>query len=86
MDFTTAANSWLIDYDLVRTDEPTGPYPPGSVWAAPRIDQAVEVMRHIRDHPETISAKGALARTDAVDAASLEHYAERLDSHLRRIL
>lgn len=86
MDFTTPENSWLIDFDLMQTEEQTGPYPAGSVWARPSVDQAVEVMRHIRQDPSLIKAKGALAHRDAIEAASTENYAQRLDLELRRIL
>ena len=47
MDFTNYENSWLVGYQMMRTDERTGPYPEGSVWASPNLDEAIDVMRHV---------------------------------------
>jgi len=86
MDFTTDANSWLVDYTMMATDAQTGPYPPGSVWASPDVESVVEIMRSIRRDPSQIRAKAELATFDAREAASLDRYARRLDAELRRVL
>lgn len=86
MDFTTPANSWLVDYHLIATQEQTGPYPAGSVWALPSVDSAAELMRAARDHPATVERKQTRAIHDAWETASLDRYAARLDSHLDRVL
>ncbi len=85
MDFTTEANSWLVDYDLMATTEQTGPYPPGSVWASPRVDSAVDYMRAVAADRSAVAAKAERARTDALAATSLDAYAARLDEQLRRV-
>ena len=86
MDFTNAANSWLVDYDLITIDEPAGPYPQGSMWAAPRVDHAVELLRRIRDDRSAIDIKAALARDAALVAGSLERYAQRLGERLKTVM
>lgn len=86
MDFTNDTNSWLVGYEMMRTEERTGPYPEGSVWASPNLDEASDIMRHIGDHRAEIDVKAALAHRDALEAASLERYARRLNEHLRRVL
>jgi glycosyltransferase involved in cell wall biosynthesis len=86
MDFTNNVNSWLIGYDMMRTDERTGPYPEGSVWASPRLEEAVETMRQIGANRSEIAVKAEHAHRDALEAASLERYAQRLDEQLRRVL
>lgn len=86
MDFTNERNSWLVDFEMVEIDERTGPYPEGSVWASPKLDHATEVMRHVSDHRSEIEVRGRLAHADAVEAASLENYAQRLNAQLRRVL
>ncbi len=86
MDFTTNHNSWLVDYDMIRIEERTGPYPEGSVWASPRIEDAIEVMRSVDADRSEIINKGKRARDDALKAASLESYASRLDEQLKRVL
>jgi len=85
MDFTTDANSWLVDYEMIATDEQTGPYPSGSIWASPNVDSATDLLRHAANNPAEVKTKAVRARRDALDAASLERYAERLDAQLRRI-
>lgn len=86
MDFTTDENSWLVDYTMMATEEPTGPYPPGSVWASPNVDSAADLMRSIAGDRSQVAAKRDRAITDAREAASLDRYAERLDAQLRRVL
>ena len=56
------------------------------MWASPRVEDAVEVMRYIQSHRKEIATKSELAYIDALEAASLESYAKRLDEHLRRVL
>lgn len=85
MDFTTAENSWLVDFKMIATDEQTGPYPAGSIWASPNVDSATDLLRHVANNRDEVKAKGERARRDALDAASLGRYAERLDAQLRRI-
>lgn len=47
MDFTTAANAALVDYDLVVAEDAHGPYPAGTVWAEIRIHDAAAKMRRM---------------------------------------
>ena len=86
MDFTNDENSWLVDYSIIRTDEQTGPYPAGAVWAKPRREAAVEAMRQARADRSEVAEKGGLARHDALEAASLEMYARRLQERLSNVL
>ncbi len=86
MDFTNDANSWLVGYDMMKTEEQTGPYPKGSVWGSPRLTDAIEIMRRIGDNRSEIASKAEAAYRDALSAASLESYASRLQEHLRRVL
>lgn len=85
MDFTSDTNSWLVDYEIVSTDEQTGPYPVGSIWARPSLESATSMMRQAFDDRAGVAAKAGLARSDALEAASLEKYAARLDAELRRV-
>lgn len=86
MDFTTAENSWLIDYELIRTDQIAGPYPAGSIWALPDFEHIVETMRHVASRPGEMTDKSVRAGVDAREAASLSRYASDLGQHLRRVL
>jgi glycosyltransferase involved in cell wall biosynthesis len=86
VDFTTTANSWLVDYRLIATKNQSGPYPAGSVWASPDIDSAADLMRWVRDHPTEVDTKRRTAMADARKTASLERYAQRLDQQLSKVL
>ncbi len=86
MDFTTAENSWLVDYELIRTDEIAGPYPKGSIWALPDREHAAMLMRRAASHPAEVAAKAEVAKQAAVEAASLDRYAGALSENLRRVL
>ncbi|MDP8958506.1 MAG: glycosyltransferase family 4 protein [Actinomycetota bacterium] len=86
MDFTSNDNSWLVDYRLIATDEQTGPYPAGSIWASPNVDSTAELMRAAYNNPAEVERKRQRAMVDARETASLERYAARLDAQLRRVL
>lgn len=85
MDFTTAENSWLVDYSLIATDEQLGPYPPGAVWASPSVDSAIEVMRAAANDRSELERKRELAVADAIRTASIEAYAARIGEHIDRV-
>jgi glycosyltransferase involved in cell wall biosynthesis len=86
MDFTTEANSWLIDYTLTSLPQRGGPYPAGTVWAKPSLEALVETMRSIAGNREQIAEKASSAHDDAVETASLERYARRLDQLIDQVL
>jgi glycosyltransferase involved in cell wall biosynthesis len=86
VDFTTTENSWLVDYRLIATDEQSGPYPPGSIWASPDVDSAADLMRAAYENPAQVEHKRRRAIIDARETASLERYATRLDQQLSRVL
>ncbi len=86
MDFTTEANSWLLDYTLTSLPERAGPYPAGTVWAQPSLDALVETMRAIAGDRAGVIEKGHIAHGDALETASLERYASRLDELIRQVL
>jgi glycosyltransferase involved in cell wall biosynthesis len=45
MDFMSNENSYLVDCEKVILAETVGPYPAGSVWAEPLLDEAVDQLR-----------------------------------------
>ena len=62
MDFTTAANAYLVDYRLVPIGEGADPYPPDGEWAEPDLDDAARLMREVFEQPERgAGARGARA-------------------------
>jgi len=47
LDFMTAENSMLVEYEIVTSDVDNGPYTRGTVWAEPDIDDAAKKMREM---------------------------------------
>jgi glycosyltransferase involved in cell wall biosynthesis len=65
MDFTTSENSFLVGYRLTQIER-EGPYPKGSVWADPDLDQAAEQMRSVYKNRDTAAERGHRARETVV--------------------
>jgi len=64
VDFMNRENSYLVDYRLVPVGPGHGPYPPEGEWAQPDIEQASGLMRHVFEHREEASDRGARAASD----------------------
>ena len=70
MDFMTAENSCLVEYDLVPVDVGSdSPYGAGSMatreeWAEPRAESAADCMRRIHFEPEWRATLGRQAMSD----------------------
>lgn len=82
LDYMTAANSYLVDYELVDVGEGAEPYPADAQWAEPDLDHAASLMRHVFEDREEALARGARGREDldrdhSLDAAG-RALAERL--------
>jgi glycosyltransferase involved in cell wall biosynthesis len=82
MDFTTASNACLVDYQLVTLTSDHGPYRAGSRWAEPSLDHAAEFMNRLVDDPplrQELSRRGQMAiRTDFSAASVGARYRRRL--------
>ncbi len=87
LDFTSTENSALVGYDLVLSSLADGPYPAGSMWAEPRVEDAAKQMRRIHDDPAwqsalgkagrvTVRANHSAARAGAIMRARLEWLAQ----------
>jgi hypothetical protein len=51
-DFTNEENAALVGYDLIVADREYWPYPSGTLWAEPRLDQAARQMRRVWEDVE----------------------------------
>ena len=49
LDFMDNSNSFLVEAEVIETDRSYGPYPRGTRWAEPDLDQAAEFMKLLRD-------------------------------------
>jgi hypothetical protein len=64
LDFMTPKNSYLVDYTTGAVPTGCDPYPAGSPWAEPDLDQAAALMRRVFEAPDEARAKSAQARQD----------------------
>jgi glycosyltransferase involved in cell wall biosynthesis/lipopolysaccharide biosynthesis glycosyltransferase len=66
VDFMRPANSFLVDYELVRIERDHGPYPKGSLWADPDLEQAAQLLRSVVDQPGIAAERSALGRRNVL--------------------
>ena len=84
VDFTRPEHSWLVDYDLVEPKAGEYIFVDGDqVWANPKEESAVEMMRAVRANPaererRAERAKAFVAKNYTI-AAEAKKYAKRLD-------
>ena len=64
LEFMDDRNSVLVGYDLVPIGEGKDPYPAGSRWADPDLDEAAAAMRRLVDDPAGAAALGERGRQD----------------------
>lgn len=82
LEFMTAENSYLVDYDLVPVP-PGTPYPLGSRWAEPDVDDAARQLRAVFDDTAEAARRGACA---AAELASTRTFAAAGEFVLSRLL
>ena len=64
LDFMTASNSRLVDYQLVSIGPGADPYPAEAQWADPDPRHASRLMRELFDDPAGARQLGAIAAAD----------------------
>lgn len=64
MDFTTAANSYLVEWSPTRVGPDCEIYPAEGSWAEPDLDHAAELMRRVWQRPDEARTKAERARAD----------------------
>jgi glycosyltransferase involved in cell wall biosynthesis len=64
LEFMDEANSFLVGYEPAAIPERGDPYPAGSTWAEPDLDEAAALMRLVVDNPARARAVGERARHD----------------------
>lgn len=64
VDFMTAANSYLVNYQLTQLTADFGPYRKGQTWAEPSVEHAAQLMREAVNHPAEARRRGARAQRD----------------------
>ncbi len=84
MDFTTAENSFLVNYRLACIEQ-EGPYPKGYVWADPDLDQAAEHMRYVYKNRDAATERGLRARETVLKRFDPVVAGTRMKERLKRI-
>ena len=64
IDFTTAQNSYLVQWTPTRVGPGCEIYPADGTWAQPDLDHAAELMRRVWQRPEEARGKAERARAD----------------------
>jgi glycosyltransferase involved in cell wall biosynthesis len=72
LEFMDERNSYLVGCDLVPIGAGNDPYPIGSPWADPDLDEAAAALRRIVDDPAGAARVGERARQDILRFHSAE--------------
>jgi glycosyltransferase involved in cell wall biosynthesis/SAM-dependent methyltransferase len=83
--FMDDESSYLVPYSEVALDTPVGPYPAGTVWANPDLDEAARVMRHVAENPDEARERGAQGRSAVEERQSLQRAAEFLGDRIPQL-
>lgn len=70
--FMDAESSYLVPYELTTLGEDVGPYPAGTVWADPDLDETARLMREVFDDPERARERGQRGKEAVESRQSVE--------------
>jgi len=85
LDFMTAENSYLVNYTRGAVPAGCDPYPVGTPWAEPDLDQAAEFMRRVVDAPSEAARKGERAKRDVLTKHDVRTSANIVSARLEEI-
>jgi glycosyltransferase involved in cell wall biosynthesis len=85
MDFMTDRNSFPVPYEMMTLDSYAPPYPKGTTWADPKINEAAEIMKKLVSKPALCADIGARARNDINTKFSAEVTGQKILQRLREI-
>jgi glycosyltransferase involved in cell wall biosynthesis/cyclopropane fatty-acyl-phospholipid synthase-like methyltransferase len=60
--FMDDEDGYLVPYSLTTLETSVGPYPAGTVWAEPDLDEAARLMRQVFDNPAQARERGKKGR------------------------
>ena len=84
LQFMTEQNSYLVPWTAVPIPEGCAPYPPGTPWAQPDLDEAAARMRTVFDDPTSADVRGARAAHDIATRHSPDVAGRAIARQLRR--
>lgn len=85
IDFMNVGNSFLVKYELVATTENYGPYPKGSIWADPDVEDAAFLMKYVFENPQESLQVGNRAALEIRDILSSQAVGAKIKNRLRSI-
>ena len=80
--FMDAESSYLVPYELATLDEAVGPYPAGTEWADPDLDEAARLLRHVVEQPDEARERGRRGKAAVEERQSLERASEFLGDRI----
>ena len=85
LDFMDPTNSRLVGYDEWLLTRPSGPYPAGTRWAQPDLDEAAAHMRQLYENPDDARELGSRAREHIRATRTQDALARFVQGHLEEI-
>jgi glycosyltransferase involved in cell wall biosynthesis len=85
-DFLHEGNGYPVKYRLVTLSKDVGPYPAGSVWAEPDVQNAAEQLRRVFEFPDEAKQKGKRAQTELLESLSAKTVGGSIATRVREIL
>jgi glycosyltransferase involved in cell wall biosynthesis len=73
--FMNADSSYLVPYTTTTLGEPVGPYPAGTEWADPDLDEAARLLRQVVEQPGEARERGLRGKAAVEERQSLERAA-----------
>jgi glycosyltransferase involved in cell wall biosynthesis/SAM-dependent methyltransferase len=73
LDFMHEENSYLVPYREARIPQSAEPYPAGSPWADPDIDEAARILRHVYENQAEAEEIGRRGRAEILSDRSIEN-------------
>ena len=81
----TAANSWLVDYQMVPIGTCKGPYPAEGEWAQPDVEHAARLMREVFADPAAANCRAQRGQRELRVSHSREAVGRAVAERLTRI-
>ncbi|MFZ4931898.1 glycosyltransferase [Chryseobacterium sp. Mn2064] len=82
LDFMNVNNSFLIQYDFIKTSNTKGLIEEGLTLAKPRLQDAIEKLQYIKDHFESLNAIRESARLQIENNFSIQYIGELFKTRL----
>jgi hypothetical protein len=83
--FMTPENSYLVNFRPGTVPKGCHPYPEGTAWADPDLDDAARLMREVHEHPEAAAFRAMRGANDIRARHSITQSAAALAARVKEI-